>query len=131
MNSVDLVKSICKERRIPISKLERDLGYANGYIGQLRKGTFPSNRLSEIAQYLSVPVEYLMGGAEENEKAPTMDGEHFISDEDSLTQEEMKLVSMFRELTTQGKDYIFQQFTIALQIYTKKDSVPHMESNAG
>ena len=82
MNSVDLVKSICKERRIPISKLEKDLGYANGYIGQLRKGTFPANRLSEIAQYLSVPVEYLMNGGKENKKAPTEDGERSVSDDE-------------------------------------------------
>ena len=82
MNSVDLVKSICKERRIPISKLEKDLGYANGYIGQLRKGTFPANRLSEIAQYLSVPVEYLMNGGKENKKAPTEAGKRSVSDDD-------------------------------------------------
>lgn len=31
MNSVEKVKAICKERKIPISKMERDLGYANGY----------------------------------------------------------------------------------------------------
>lgn len=37
MNSVERVKAICKERKIPISKMERDLGYANGYIGQLKK----------------------------------------------------------------------------------------------
>ena len=84
MNSVDLVKSICKERRIPISKLERDLGYANGYIGQLRKGTLQANRLSEIAQYLSVPVEYLMNGGTENKKAPTADGERSVSDDDIM-----------------------------------------------
>ncbi len=70
MNSVDRVKTICKERKIPISKLERDLGYANGYIGQLRKGVFPANRLSEIATYLSVSTDYLMTG-EETKKAPT------------------------------------------------------------
>lgn len=64
MNSVERVKSICKERKIAISRLERDLGYANGYIGQLRKGTFPAERLSEIAAYLSVSPEYLMTGEE-------------------------------------------------------------------
>ena len=78
MDSVALVKAICKQRKIPISKLERDLGYANGYIGQLRKGTFPANRISEIAQYLSVPVEYLMNGTEETKKMPTQKGEHTV-----------------------------------------------------
>lgn len=71
MNSVERVKSICKEKKIPISRLEKDLGYSNGYIGQLRKGTFPSDRLVEIANYLSVSVNYLMTGKEEVKKKET------------------------------------------------------------
>lgn len=71
MNGVDRVKAICKERKIPISKLERDLGYANGYISQLRKGVFPSDRLMEIAEYLSVSHTYILTG-EENKKTPTL-----------------------------------------------------------
>lgn len=35
MNAVERVKTICKERKIPISKLESDCGFSNGYIGQL------------------------------------------------------------------------------------------------
>lgn len=80
MNGVDRVKAICKERKIPISKLERDLGYANGYIGQLRKGVFPSDRLLEIAEYLSVSHTYILTG-EENKKAPTEAGERDILDD--------------------------------------------------
>lgn len=62
MNSVERVKAICKERKIPISKLEKDLGYSNGYIGQLRKGVFPADRLAEIANYLDLSVDYIMNG---------------------------------------------------------------------
>ena len=76
MNSVERVKVLCKERKIPISKLERDLGYSNGYIGQLRKGTFPDDRLKEIAQYLSVSIDYLMLG-EEKEGGET----YYLNDE--------------------------------------------------
>lgn len=54
MNSVELIKKICKERKIPISRLERELGYGNGYINQLKKGTIPSNRAVEIANYLQI-----------------------------------------------------------------------------
>lgn len=64
MNSVERVKAICKERKIPISKIERDLGYANGYIGQLKKGVFPADRLQDIAKYLGVSSEYLLNGDE-------------------------------------------------------------------
>ena len=79
MTSVDRVKAICKERKIAISKLERDLGYANGYIGQLRKGVFPDDRLAEIAAYLSVSTTYLMTGKEET---PTGTGERSVSDDE-------------------------------------------------
>lgn len=62
MTSVDRVKTICKTRGIPISKLERELGFANGYIGQLKKGTMPAERLAAISEYLGVPHEYLLNG---------------------------------------------------------------------
>ena len=68
MNSVERVKQLCKEQKIPISKLEKDLGFSNGYIGQLRKGVFPSNRLVLIADYFGVSVEYLMTGETPTEK---------------------------------------------------------------
>lgn len=74
MNSVERVKNLCKERKIPISRLEKELGFANGYISQLRKGVFPSNRLVEIAEYLGVSVDYLVNGTGDKEKAPTTDG---------------------------------------------------------
>lgn len=65
MNSVDLIKKICKERKIPISHLERDLGYGNGYISQLRKGTVPSDRAVEIANYLNIDLQHLLSGGED------------------------------------------------------------------
>ena len=77
MNSVERTKQVCKERKIPISKLERDLGYSNGYISQLRKGVFPADRLEEIANYLSVSTTYLMTG-EEHESELTARNERDI-----------------------------------------------------
>lgn len=71
MNSVERVRELCKERKIPVSRLERELGYANGYINQLRKGVFPADRLLEIANYFSVSVDFLMTGVEA-EKAPAL-----------------------------------------------------------
>ena len=64
MNSVERVKALCKERGIAISRLEKELGFANGYISQLRKGSFPADRLAVIARYLSVSQEYLLSGEE-------------------------------------------------------------------
>lgn len=94
MNSVERVKTICKDRKIPISKLERDLGYSNGYIGQLRKGTFPNDRLKEIAEYLEVSIDYLMTGEEKqgyylNEETAKLAQEMF-EDEDMRSLFDMK-----------------------------------------
>lgn len=68
MNSVERVKKICKERKIPISKLEKDLGFANGYIGQLKKGSFPDDRLLAIANHLGVTTNFLINGDEKLEE---------------------------------------------------------------
>ena len=64
MNSVELVKKICNERKIPISRLERECGFSNGYIRKLQEGKFPSDRLLKIAEYLGLPLSYLMTGEE-------------------------------------------------------------------
>lgn len=63
-NSVDEVKRICKERKIPISKLEQSCGFSNGYVGKLREGKFPADRLYSISQFLGVSVDYLLTGEE-------------------------------------------------------------------
>lgn len=75
MNTVERVKAICKERKIPISKLERDLSFGNAYISGLKKGSIPDDRLRLISDYLELSVEFLMTGKEPIKK---------YSDEDAL-----------------------------------------------
>ena len=81
MNCVERVRAICSDRKIPISRLERDLGFSNGYIAQLRKGVFPADRLAMIAEYFGVTTDFLLTG---NEKAPPPEGERKISDDDIM-----------------------------------------------
>lgn len=73
MNTVERIKSICKERKIPISKMEKELNFGNAYISGLKKGTVPDDRLRLISKYLGVSVEFLMNGKES-----------LISDEDAI-----------------------------------------------
>lgn len=87
MNSVEKVKELCKERKIPISKLEKDLGYANGYIGQLRKGVFPSDRLIQIAEYLGVSTDYILIGDGEDSELTTRDRRDIAKDLDRIMTE--------------------------------------------
>lgn len=96
MNSVERVKEICKERKIPIYKLEKDLGYANGYIGQLRKGVFPENRLFEIAEYLKLSPDYIREGRE----SPN----YYLDDETAKAAQEIFENKELRALFDVGRD---------------------------
>lgn len=62
MDALDRIKELCKKRNIPISRLERDCGFSNGYIGKLKEGSLPSSRLQIIADYLNVSAIYLLEG---------------------------------------------------------------------
>ena len=100
MNAVERVKNICKERKIPISRIEKDLGFANGYIGQLKKGSFPSDRLLKIAEYLQVDPEYLITGSHPSSQ--------FQSEDDGLTDRDKKDIAKdvnnIMEKLTSGED---------------------------
>lgn len=63
MTSSDRVRELCKERGIPLAKIERECGFANGYLGRLKKA-LPEDRLRKIADYLGLSPEYLATGEE-------------------------------------------------------------------
>ena len=78
MTSVEIVRNLCKERHVSIAKLERELGFANGYIGKLKKGTFPTDKAMAIANYFNVPIEYLQTGMEPTISTRVLDKFSFI-----------------------------------------------------
>lgn len=94
MTSVERVKNICKERKIPISKLEKELGFSNGYISQLKKGVFPADRLKKIADYFGVSIEYLMTG--EKGKVPTTKAELTAKDEREIGRDLDRIMKEIR-----------------------------------
>lgn len=65
MDTVERVKRICKVRHISILKLETGCGFGNGYIRNLKKGTFPQDRLLKISAFLDLPMDYLLGVKDE------------------------------------------------------------------
>ena len=99
MNTVERIKSICKERKIPISRLEKDLNFGNAYIAGLKKGTVPDDRLRLISKYLDVSVEYLMTGKEKE------GGErYYLNDETSEIAQEIFENKELRLLFDAAKD---------------------------
>lgn len=102
-DSVEKVKQICKERKIPISKIERDLGFSNGYIARLKKGTFPANRLIKIADYLGVSVGFLVN-----------DTNVFVAEKTApynmsyQTEDEQDLIINYRALNHSGQERLLE-----------------------
>lgn len=103
---VDRIKNICKTRKIPISKLEQDLNFSNGYIASLKKGSVPADRLYMIANYFDLSMEYLVTGNKTEQ--------HF-------TSEELHLVEQYRKVLPEGQKNI--QNYIKYEIYKQKGDI--------
>ena len=84
MTTVETVKEICQKRGIPISRLERECGFANGYIRRLSKGTFPNDRLVKIAEFLGVTTNYLLGVQNSGQ-----DGVYYLNEKTALKAQEL------------------------------------------
>ena len=69
-NSVEFVRSICQERRIPISALEKACGFSNGYLNPKKMARIPYDRAVLIGQYLNSPASKILTGEDAEESRP-------------------------------------------------------------
>lgn len=60
MTTVERVRAICKNKKIPIVKIEEDLHFGNGYLNPKKIQNIPSDRLQMISEYLNVPISEIM-----------------------------------------------------------------------
>lgn len=67
MTMRERIKTLCKERGITAQKLEKDCGFANGYISKLDRSTPNGSKLRIIADYFGITVDSLYGKAPETE----------------------------------------------------------------
>lgn len=82
-NSVQYVRDICKERKLAVSQLEKDCGFANGYLNPKKMAKIPYDRAIVIAQYLGISAETILNGPNaKTEKAPADNGKRSVSDDD-------------------------------------------------
>lgn len=125
MNSVELVKEICKERKIPISRLERECNFANGYIGKLREGKFPSDRLNTIANYLGVSVDYLLTGDEVQTSGHK--DEYYLDEETARIAQEMFEDSDMRALYDMKQNMKPESFAMQMRMFRYMYHLEHPE----
>lgn len=62
MSMKERIKDLCKSKGVSLNKLEQELGFGSGYISKLDKSTPNSKNLQKIAEYFSVPTDYLVTG---------------------------------------------------------------------
>lgn len=60
MNISERIRELCKERGITVAKLEKDCGFANGYIARIKEMTVPADRLHRIEEYFDLPAYSLL-----------------------------------------------------------------------
>lgn len=98
------IKELSKKRGLSLNQLEEKLGYSRNTLYSLKRQNVSTKRLQEIADYLEVSVDYLLGKTEN----PTI-ASNDQSGKTTLNVEEMaNSVMMFggRELTEEKKKVI-------------------------
>lgn len=79
-NSVIFVRELCAKKNIPVSLLEKECGFSNGYLNPKKLSKIPADRALRIAEYLEISVTEILPELKA-EKTPTVSGEHDILDE--------------------------------------------------
>jgi len=98
MTYADKIKEFCKQKNIPVSRLEKDLGYGNGYIYQLKDDSLPVKRAVDIAEYLGVPYECLFSQSKKDSSqqlSPLV--EKIMATASSCTDEELEKIIEYAE----------------------------------
>ena len=85
LTSVQRVRDICRQKGIPISKIEQICGFGNGYLNPKKQTKLPYDRALLISDFLGVSVEYILTGEEKKPADQTVNG---------LTKERQALIDL-------------------------------------
>lgn len=99
-NGVEFVRNLCRQRNIPIATLEKDCGFANGYLNPKKIAKVPYDRAVVIANYLGISVDLILTG-EETKNAPAVSGKGDVIDE-----VDMAFYGEYKELSEDDKEIV-------------------------
>ena len=97
--NVDLIRTLAKKKGLSLTKLEEILGFGNGTIGKWAKQSPSCDRLSAVADYLSVSIDLLYYG---KEKSPSAD----------LSEDRQRLLEMYDLLSEMEKGEILGELKL-------------------
>ena len=116
MNSIERIKAICNQNHVSIAKLERECGFSNGYIRNLKEGTMPADRMLLVSEFLGVSMIELITG----EKP-----------EWELNRKEFILMSVYRDLNEDGQEELNRYAHMLLRLPEYQKGQKSLGSNVG
>lgn len=123
-NTVERIVEICKEKGIPVSRLEKDLGFGNGSLNPEKSTDVKSLRLFKILNYLGVSYEEFFGvpveplNIKEKPATGSDDGNDELID---------YAFSIFKQLPIEGKISVIGQMQSQLQNKPVQDAPEESE----
>lgn len=66
MSIVDRIRVLSNEKGLSLTELEKSVGLGNGTIGKWNKQSPSCNKVKLVADFLSVSIDYLINGVENN-----------------------------------------------------------------
>ena len=102
MSVKDRIKELCKKNKISVNRLEKELGFATGYISKLDKSTPNTKKIQIIADYFDVSLDYLMTGEEKINAFKT-------------GQEHAELLRMYEMLNNEEKEQVVNMIKLFIK----------------
>ena len=107
------LKAACKAKNTSVTAVLKKIGIGTANGTYWKNGSVPSSDIVvQLAEFLEVSTDYLLMGKNATPSAL------------SLNDIEQKLISDFRSLSQQGKEYIRQQMFMAREVYKKTEDLP-------
>lgn len=123
-NGVEYVRDICKQRKIPISTLEKECNFANGYLNPKKLNRLPYDRALKIAEYLNLDVNYLMSGENSSPSTLTARDTKEINNIMSQTEQLLKQEGLMFDgdpASPEAIDSILSAMQIGMEMAKKKN----------
>lgn len=110
MTIKDRVKSLCKDKGITADNLEKELGFAKGYISHLDASSPNINKAAQISEYFGVSLDYLFWG--ENPKITSLNIEPPTQE---LATEHIVLIETYDMLNKEQRIKIYTEMLKMIQ----------------
>lgn len=125
------IRELRKQKNLTMKQLGEHLGMAENVVSRYETGKRqPDNEaLVKFANFFNVSVGYLIGAEEPGGLPQTT--RCVQESAPQYTDDEIRVIEIYRSLSQQGKEYILSQLNIATQVYTKNASVPVAGTEAG